>query len=432
MRGIAVALCALCIGAPARAQDPVSSGAVGGLAALPPRDPGELSPAARPLLSFGTDHYYVKPILVMAGGIHVERILQSINQGREDRTTTVAITRFGLEGRLGPYVAFRSEFERNIGAHGTGIWEGTASFSVRDQFLRLSRWGLILDGGIILDEASVDFFSLHTSDLLLADRYTRNPLLHSGFNRGQGVKLSYGRWGLRLGFAYTAANPLSTSTSFQIGGSFAGGSRLWERPLGNFRIGQPDDDLHIDLLSPSLTFEHRHIEVRTAAQIFWVNYQANSRTDPLLFGYNLRGSVQVKLPLPVRIPLLVAPFGNVAWIRNDVLNSTAGYADTVLMTPFTALSVSAGFDLFLLGRSGLGASYAHILEDAPSFLAPMGGAPAQEPVTRTAQGYLNAGLTCWITDLVAAGARVAMYRRDKDGQPDEVDLSVFATLRLIL
>ena len=131
------------------------------------------------------------PYLQLAGGLWVERSIESANEGKENRITTVAITRFGFEGKLGPYVTFRSEFEKNIGAHGSGIWEGTGSFSVRDQQLKLARWGFSIAGGIVLDEASVDFISLNIGDLLYADKYTRNPLLYSGFNRGQGLVATY-------------------------------------------------------------------------------------------------------------------------------------------------------------------------------------------------------------------------------------------------
>lgn len=399
---------------------------------LPPRAPGEQNNADRPLLSFGTSAYFVKPILAMAGGIQGEHFMESANENKEDRVTTLAITRFGLEGKLGPYISFRSEFERNIGRHGTGIWEGTGSFSVRDQFIRLQRWGFTVDGGIIFDEASMDFFSLHTADLLLADRYTRDPLLYSGFLRGQGLRAAYERWGLRLGFTYTEGNPLSTSASFQVGGAFAGGSRLWERPLGNFRIGQPDDDLHFRVISPSLTFTHEWIELKAVAQVFWVNYQATQKEDPNLFGYTLKGNARLHFRGGGRVRWEVSPFGNFAIVRNDVLNNAAGYANTLLETRYIAMTGSGGVDVFISGRSGLGFSYALTRDQSPSFISPMGDVPSSEPVLVTTQHYINGGLTYWLTEYVAAGARVASYRRVQDGQPDELDVSIFATLRLII
>lgn len=434
---LAGALCATLAGlSPALSQQQPS-------APLPAREPGEENAAARPLLSFGNDVYFVKPILAMAGGIQAEFILDSLNRdmqtnaiNKEDRVTAVALTRFGLEGRLGRYVSFRSEFERNLGAHGSGVWEGTASFSSRDQFLRLQRWGFVLDGGIILDEASIDFFSAHTADLLLADKYTRNPLLYSGFNRGQGAKLSYGRWGLRLGLSFTAGNPLSTSSSFQVGGSFAGNSRFWQVPLGDFRAGQPNDDFHFMVVSPSLTYDNRYLSAKAMMEWFWIDYQANSRKDPNITGYNLRGNLALKLP-PLkphpRVGIQLVPFGNVAWVTNQVLNNTAGYSDMLLSSSFSALSYSAGLDIFVSGRSGLGFSYARVSDESPSFVAAAGGMPAMELVTHSTQTFANVGATCWITEYVAAGLRFAYFKRTQDNvQNDEEDASFFATLRLVL
>jgi hypothetical protein len=317
---------------------------------------------------------------------------------------------------------------------------------VRDQFIRLSRWGVTVDAGIILDEASIDFFSAHTADLLLADHYTRDPLLYSGFNRGQGIKAMYSRWGLTLGLAYTEGNPLSTSTSFQVGGTFGGNSRFWQRPLSGFQIGQPDDSFHFRLVSPSLTFAQRWgsqrfhvgIEAKTMAQYFWVDYDTDHQDAPKLHGYNVRGNLRLSVGGRAgRVPWAVTPFGNVAYESNEVLNATAGMTSMLLNTWYQALSWSAGCDLLLFGRSGIGISYAQVAFDSPSYVAAMGNAPVMEPVTHTTQGYLNIGLTYWMTEYVALGTRVATYTKtESDDQghakPDEKALAFFATLRLIL
>src|SRR5690242_19502221 len=102
---------------------------------------GAPTPATRPLFALGSETYFIAPVLSIAGGIQLEDLQVNPNPEKESRVTTVALARFGAEGRLGPYVTFRSEFERNIRSHGSGIWEGTASMSVRDQVLRLQRWG---------------------------------------------------------------------------------------------------------------------------------------------------------------------------------------------------------------------------------------------------------------------------------------------------
>lgn len=389
-------------------------------------------PAVRPRLAVGDDTFYAKPILALAGGVHVEQLIQTLNKNRESRTTTVALTRFGFEGKLGPYVSFRSEFERNIRAHGSGIWEGTASLSVRDQYIRLQRWNATVDAGIVLDPASVDFISTHIADVLLADKYTRDPLLYSGFNRGQGVQAAYEWRGLRAGFNLTAANPLSTSSSFQVGGSFGGGSRLWERPLGNFRTGQPDDDLHFVMISPSLTYMHELFEAKTMVQSFNVNYQTNARTDPHIKGYNVRGNLLFKLKANLGVPLLITPFVNYARVQNDVTNSTPGFGDTLLSTRFRANTFSAGLDVNVQGRSGVGFELARVSDRSPSFVAPIGDNPSSEPITHTVQTYLNVGGTYWVTDQVALGARYARYNKKQTNIEDEIDASYFVTLRLVL
>ncbi|MCE9670057.1 hypothetical protein LY474_19850 [Myxococcus stipitatus] len=389
-------------------------------------------PVVRPRIAVGNETFYVKPVLALAGGIHVENLIQTLNRNRESRATTVALTRFGFEGRLGQYVSFRSEFERNIRAHGSGVWEGTASFSVRDQVIRLQRWGVTLEAGIVVDPASVDYISTHVADTLLADKYTRDPLLYSGFNRGQGAQAAYDWKGFRIGMGYTAANPLSTSSSYQVGGTFGGGSRFWERPLANYRNGQPDDDLHFQVFSPSLTYTHELFEVKAMAQIFDVNYQTSSRTDPLLHGNNLRGNALLKLHADVGIPLFITPFFNIARVQNDVANSTAGFADTLLGTRYSATSIGAGMDINFEGRSGIGVQFNRIADRSPTYVAATGELPASEPITRGTQFYLNVGGTYWFTEDVALGGRYARYQKKQDGSEDEIDASYFVTLRLLL
>ncbi|WPB78823.1 hypothetical protein KYC5002_06605 [Archangium violaceum] len=396
---------------------------------------GAPTPATRPLFALGGDTYFISPVLAIAGGLHSENLLVNPNPDKEGRLTTIAIARFGAEGRLGPYVTFRSEFERNIRNHGSGIWEGTASMSVRDQVLRLQRWGATVEAGIILDPASVDFFSAHQGDVLLADKYTRDPLLFSGFNRGQGVQARYSRWGFTVGLSYTEANPLSSSSSYMVGGSFGGNSRFWQKPLGTFSNGQPDDDIHFRVISPSLTYDHPWFEAKAMAQVFNINTQANSKLDPALTGYNVRGNVKLKLKGMVpALPFEVTPFFNVARVENDVTNSVAGYSNELLDTRFNALTMTGGLDVFLFGRSGVGFQVTRVADQTPSFIPPIGSTPSSEPVIGTTTTFLNVGATWWMFDQVALGARVATYAREIDGKPEleERDLSGFLTLRMIL
>jgi hypothetical protein len=396
---------------------------------------GAPAPESKPVFGLGSERYFINPVLSIAGGLQSENLLVNPNPQKEGRVTTVAIARFGFEGRLGQYVTFRSEFERNIRNHGSGIWEGTASMSVRDQVLRLQRWGATVEAGIVIDPASVDFFSAHMGDVLLADKYTRDPLLYSGFNRGQGVQAQYTRWGLTAGLSYTEANPLSSSASFMVGGSFGGNSRFWERPLGNFRNGQPDDDIHFRVVSPSLTYNHPWFEAKAMAQVFNINYQANSKEDPALQGYNARGNVKLKLKGMVpSLPVEVTPFFNVSRVENDVVNSASGYGNQLLATRFNALTLSSGMDIFLSGRSGVGFMFTRVADRTPSFIPPTGSTPASEPVLSTDISFLNVGATWWLFDQVALGARVATFTKKIQGKPEleERDLSGFLTLRMLL
>jgi len=396
---------------------------------------GAPAPESKPVFGLGSERYFINPVLSIAGGLQSENLLVNPNPQKEGRITTVAIARFGFEGRLGQYVTFRSEFERNIRNHGSGIWEGTASMSVRDQVLRLQRWGATVEAGIVIDPASVDFFSAHMGDVLLADKYTRDPLLYSGFNRGQGVQAQYTRWGLTAGLSYTEANPLSSSASFMVGGSFGGNSRFWERPLGNFRNGQPDDDIHFRVVSPSLTYNHPWFEAKAMAQVFNINYQANSKEDPALQGYNARGNVKLKLKGMVpSLPVEVTPFFNVSRVENDVVNSASGYGNQLLATRFNALTLSSGMDIFLSGRSGVGFMFTRVADKTPSFIPPTGSTSASEPVLSTDISFLNVGATWWMFDQVALGARVATFTKKIQGKPEleERDLSGFLTLRMIL
>jgi hypothetical protein len=393
------------------------------------------APESKPVFGLGSERYFINPIIAIAGGIQSENLLINPNPQKEGRITTVALARFGFEGRLGQYVTFRSEFERNIRSHGSGIWEGTASMSVRDQVLRLQRWGATVEAGIILDPASVDYFSAHIGDVLLADKYTRDPLLYSGFNRGQGVQARYSRWGLTAGLSYTEANPLSSSASYMVGGSFGGNSRFWERPLGNFRNGQPDDDIHFRVISPSLGYEHPWFEAKAMVQVFNINYQANSTEDPPIQGFNARGNVKLKLKGMVpSLPFEVTPFFNVARVRNDVVNSASGYGNTLLDTRFDALTLSGGLDVFLSGRSGVGFNFTRVADHTPSFIPPTGTTSASEPVLSTQTSYFNVGATWWMFDQVALGARVATFSKKIESKPEleERDLSAFLTLRMIL
>jgi hypothetical protein len=114
------------------------------------------------------------------------------------------------------------------------------------------------------------------------------------------------------------------------------------------------------------------------------------------------------------------------------VNGTAGFADQLLSTRYHATTVSAGMDVNVKGRSGVGFQFSRVADRSPGFVAPTGDTPASEPITRTTQFFFNVGGTYWVTDDVALGARYARYQRKQDRLTDEIDASYFMTLRLLL
>src|SRR5689334_7975812 len=105
--------------------------------------------------------------------------------------------------------------------HGTSAFEGQAALQVRQQTLRLHRGPWLVEVGRFIDEASVDYFSAHVTETFLQDTATRSPLLYSGFNLGNGIRGQIELVpGLRAALTFNAGNPVSTTSSFMIGGSY--------------------------------------------------------------------------------------------------------------------------------------------------------------------------------------------------------------------
>jgi hypothetical protein len=243
---------------------------------------------------------------------------------------------------------------------------------------------------------------------------------------------SYSWKGLRGSFSYTAGNPLSTSTSYQVGGNFGNAGRFWEQPLGRFDAGhQPSDVFHFTVLSPSLAFTHDVIEARAAAQFFSANTDTTSTVDPRISGYNLRAGVAGKIRGTLGIPFMVKPFVNVARVTNRAKNNDSSHSNELLSNPYTALTISGGIDLMLWERSGIGFSYVRTMDRSPQYLP--GGSEVFED---TAQDYLNIGVTYWITDETAVGARFARWTKLQTSRTSEQtlwsDQSFFLSLRVHL
>jgi hypothetical protein len=356
----------------------------------------------------------------VVGGVHLETLQLREGNAAEDRATTLALSRFGLRGRVGGGVYVESEFEVNGGPHGTSVWEGQAALQVRNQLVRLERGGLRVEAGRLTDDASLDFYSHHTADQLLTDAYTRNPLLASGFNRGQGVLARYEVLpGLRPGLALNAANPTSTTASLLIGGTFPPFSRFYLVPhqqVGRDASSLPSDSYHIIVATPSLTYDSDLVEAQSAVQMFRVNTDTSTDVDENIIGYNVRAGARLRLA-----DGRLSPFVNASRVTNSVVEPNDGnvLADYV----YTGYTASGGLDLNIHGRSGIGASYAWLRGQ-------------QGDESRSTEHYLNVGGTLWLTETTSVGGRLSMFRIcvETPSEPCEVEgaRSAFVTMRTVL
>lgn len=349
--------------------------------------------------------------LELLGGQQGTRDGKPIEDTRENRLVTLALSRFGFSGSFGEHVYLKSLFEASFGRHGTSVWEGQAAFQIREQVLGLRRWKLGLEAGRILDAASVDHTSAHVADLLLQDPFTHTPLLEAGYNLGYGAQARYEPfpW-LRAALTFNAANPASMTSSYLVQGKFSHGLYARLHDLAAARIADsadksPTPNLHMLVLTPSLLVAHRLIEAQAALQVLWVNLDTNvPANDPsndqsadILRGANLRAGLRLHLAGD-----RLQPFANLSYLVHQMPD----YLEHPLWVwpdhDWQVLTVTAGADLNLRGRSGLGAQY--------SFIHSREG---DGSVVRSRQHFVNAGASLWFGDHVAASLRFAFWHRKK-------------------
>lgn len=363
------------------------------------------------------------PYVVIAGGLRFEDL-----QLREGQTTqsrhmvTVAVSRFGVRGRVGDHITFASELEAGMGGplgNGASVWEGQAHLAVRDQWVQYARGGVGVTFGRITDLATIDFVSAHVTDLLLADQYTREPLLFSGTNRGNGVLARYTATpGLDLNLAVHSTNPTGITGTLLVGGQLFPYDRpfyLAAAQVGRNEFNLPDQNLHIYMATPSVTFTSERFEAKAAAQVYALDTRVASSADQRIFGYNFRASV--------RAPLLggrLAPFLNASRNENEMLEPMD--ATVKLEETFTSYTLSGGVDYALSERSGVGAQYARVRQDEPG-------------VTKLVDHYINLGATYWLEQSLSIGARLGWWiRSDRTQNPIQRygHRSLFVTGRLLL
>lgn len=339
---------------------------------------------ARPAFTFWRDgDDFIKPVIQL-GAMAVGYFPGSeTTDTLAARVSTLALARFGLEGQLFGFLTFRSVFERNFGFSlarngpvGTSVWEGTASLQARENYIRLSRWGLSLTGGIFPDPATVDFISTNVLDSFGMDPYVRDPLLVTGFAQGQGVMLRYGWEMLDFGLSYTGGNPLTTSLAFGFGGDVSSLGTLFSAPLRALSNGIPGSDIHLNVITPSATLRTDIVEVRAAAQFYTVDVDVTSDTDQNLTGYNLRGTAQVNI-----VPNNLRAFGSVSYRRNQQL----AIPDlTMRSNEYEGVALGGGAD-FTYDRFSLGGQYYYLRSEI-------------NPNSVLENHYINVGATVWLEE----------------------------------
>ncbi|MCK6545436.1 hypothetical protein L6R52_06165 [Myxococcota bacterium] len=377
---------------------------------------------------------FLKPVLQLSSTLVGFDPQLSNDSDVSGRLSTLLIARFGLEGRITTGVTFRSVFERNAGFNlargpvGTSIWEGTASLQARESYIKLERWGLSIAGGIVPDPASLDFTSVNAMDMFGMDPYTRDPLLFTGANQGQGFLVRYSRWNAALGFAFTAGNPLVSSTSLAFGGNVSALGTLFQVPLRATTSGVPGSEIQMAVFGPSLTYEHEYFDVKLAAQFYDVDVDLLSQTDANLAGLNLRGTVQLKSPV-YRVagwPMSMRLFGSLSMRTNEQFASVTDLT-TKLDDEYSATTFGAGADLDW-GDLSVGGMYYQFKGTNPS-------ATDTAPDVESTLGYVNVGASYWIWQhTVAAGVRFAMSTEDNSetSVTTRDTKSVIGSLRLVL
>lgn len=357
----------------------------------------------------------IRPILQVASGLEGE--LPYAPTYRAPRLTTQMVSRFGLRAHLADWIEAESELEANAGLHGASAWEGQAALSVRNQLIRFRGQSWTIEVGRVTDEASVDYFSQHVADFLIADPFTRDPFLYTGYNRGNGI-LATSRpvpW-LQAGITLNAGNPVALTGSLPIGGAFPPFERFYIQPyqaVNQVANHFPDDTFQMYLLAPSVIWTAGPVEVKAEVQGYQVDTDTTNPNDFFIYGFNARTSARVKL-----MGDKVQAFANVAFDRNDVTDPATR---RLIRDKYISFCSGIGADFNYSGRNGVGAQYVRIQYRT-------GGS------TISVLQYANLGTTYWLTSNVSLGVRLAYAVRHEINSTvgDQGDLAMFVTARALV
>ncbi len=353
----------------------------------------------------------------IAGGERLESLHNDPSDHTQAQNPTVAVSLVGVRGSIGPHITYASSFEASLGGplgYGASVWEGQAALAVWDQYVRYTRGRFSASVGRIADPASFDYTSEHVADLLFADLYTRDPLLYSGADRGNGLQASYDiTQNLTAGLTVHSTNPTGITGTLIIGGKLEPFDRpfyLAAAQVGNNQNNLPDQNLHIYFASPSLSFHTDHLAAQAEIQMYSLDTQVAMTTDQPIRGYNVRlGARAFQGPFAV--------FANLSRNKNEILDPT----DSLYRLPdlFKSYTFSTGVDWDYQQHNGIGFQYALV--------------DTVEPDRHTRQHYFNLGTTYWIESSLALGVRAAIFAQQISGEMMTTgNRSLFVTARVVL
>ncbi|HEU4610803.1 MAG TPA: hypothetical protein VFS15_01950, partial [Kofleriaceae bacterium] len=281
-----------------------------------------------------------------------------------------------------------------------------------------ARAGFAIAAGRIADPASFDFTSKHVADLLLTDLYTRDPLLYSGADRGNGIIATYDvSKHLTLGATFHSTNPTGITGTLIIGGKLQPFDRpfyLASSAVGNNQNNLPDQNLHIYFGSPSARVRFDNFEAQSEIQLYTLDTQQAIMDDQTIRGYNVRLGAKAWLEAPRG---RLTAFANISRNKNEILDPV----DSKYRLPdlFRSYTVSAGVDYDYQKNNGVGFQYAMV--------------DTREPDLHTRLHFLNLATTYWIEDSLAIALRGSVYAQQISGEMMTTgSRSLFLTAKLLL
>lgn len=364
---------------------------------------------------------WIEPFVAIAGGMRLESLNQPETVERQTQNPTVAVSRLGVRGGVGKHISFSSEFEAALGGplgYGASVWEGQAAIAIRDQWVKYARAGAAVAAGRIADPASFDYTSKHVADLLLTDLYTRDPLLYSGADRGNGIIGSYDiNKHVTLGATFHSTNPTGITGTLIIGGKLQPFDRpfyLASSAVGNNQNNLPDQNLHIYFGSPSVRVKFDNFEAQSEVQLYTLDTQQSIMDDQTIRGYNLRLGGRAWLETPRG---KLTGFANISRNKNEILDPV----DSKYRLPdlFRSYTVSGGVDYDYYKNNGIGFQYAMV--------------DTTEPDLHTRLHFINLATTYWIEDSLALALRGSVYAQQISGEMMTTgSRSLFLTAKLLL